>query len=52
MRRSTFIIPVALFTFVATVTSGAQEKRSDTLLTVEHYLDLQQVGSSHRFSHR
>ena len=41
MRRHS----LALLLFVAAGSlAGAQEKRSDTLLTVDHYLDLEQVG--------
>jgi len=39
MRR----LAILLLLGAATV-SGAQEKRSDTLLTVDHYLDFEQVG--------
>jgi dipeptidyl aminopeptidase/acylaminoacyl peptidase len=33
-----------LLAFGAATTGGAQERRSDTLLTVDHYLDYEQVG--------
>jgi dipeptidyl aminopeptidase/acylaminoacyl peptidase len=46
MRRTSSFLAVALLTAVTSTlsTAGAQEKRSDTLLTVEHYLDLEQVS--------
>lgn len=45
MRASTFTRSAALLVLAAAVPVGAQEKRSDTLLTVQHYLDLEQVGA-------
>src|SRR5438309_2656084 len=33
-----------LLAFTPVAISGAQEKRSDTLLSVDHYLDFEQVG--------
>ena len=45
MRRSSLAVHVALlFAFASAGLAGAQEKRSDTLLTVDHYLDFEQVG--------
>ena len=45
MRRSSLALHVALlFAFASAGLAGAQEKRSDTLLTVDHYLDFEQVG--------
>ena len=44
MRRSAFTLSLAVLALGATHPSAAQEKRSDTLLTVEHYLDLEQVS--------
>jgi dipeptidyl aminopeptidase/acylaminoacyl peptidase len=41
MRR--YSLPLLLFVAAGSF-AGAQEKRSDTLLTVDHYLDLEQVG--------
>ena len=38
------IVSVALLTLAANAHLAAQEKRSDTLLTVQHYLDLEQVA--------
>jgi dipeptidyl aminopeptidase/acylaminoacyl peptidase len=45
MRRSSLAFHVTLLLAFGTAgLAGAQEKRSDTLLTVEHYLDFEQVG--------
>src|SRR5919206_599296 len=41
MRRASLAL---LLAFAPAVISGAQEKRSDTLLTVDHYMDFEQVG--------
>ena len=41
MRRHSLAL---LFVVAAGSFAGAQEKRSDTLLTVDHYLDFEQVG--------
>ena len=43
MRRALSL--ALLLTAGAATPSAAQEKRSDTLLTVQHYLDLEQVGN-------
>ena len=43
MRRSSTALLLA-FVIAPLVASSAQEKRSDTLLTVDHYLDFEQVG--------
>ena len=41
MRRASLAL---LLAFAPAAVSGAQEKRSDTLLTVDHYMDFEQVG--------
>jgi dipeptidyl aminopeptidase/acylaminoacyl peptidase len=43
MRRSSTALILA-FVIAPLAASSAQEKRSDTLLTVDHYLDFEQVG--------
>ena len=43
MRRTTLVLSALLLASAAAL-SRAQEKRSDTLLTVQHYLDFEQVG--------
>ena len=44
MRYSALTVSAALVVMGASLPAAAQEKRSDTLLTVEHYLDLEQVA--------
>src|SRR5947207_12193948 len=45
MRRPSLAYHVALLLALGCAgLAGAQEKRSDTLLTVDHYLDFEQVG--------
>ena len=45
MRTFPLALPAMLLAVGAASPSAAQEKRSDTLLTVQHYLDLEQVAA-------
>src|SRR4051812_11276788 len=44
MRTSPLTRSAALLLLASAIPAAAQEKRSDTLLTVQHYLDLEQVA--------
>jgi dipeptidyl aminopeptidase/acylaminoacyl peptidase len=44
--RSTVLVRLAITCVLTAVSVGAQEKASDTLLTVNHYLDFETVGDA------